>query len=384
MKCSMAFLMRISLRKKLIASYLLLILLPMSLLGSVSYASLRNVLITQNGNAYLEAVRQTATSVDLVLQSYLNAANLTCSNERLLSLLRILRRSKLSPGEEYDYYQQICAIKDTLLNQRGVLSVRLALQGEATFISDAFEIFGLPTLLQDAAYPLITQDPGAHWLPSTAFDTIRIDDPNSYVLCVRIVDFYGNNHTLGYLLVQIAMHTLFFAPQSFALPEGANLTLQTDEQVIFSAGASLPDTTCPSPCDAITQCAFQGRTYMQYCASIDTPQWQLLLRLPQSQLLLQTGQLPAMLLWMALLLSTLAILFALLLTQNINRRLETVLDQLQCIEEGALGLTHPVCGTDEYARLQAACNHMSLRIHALVQDLIVSQEKQKQTEMRLL
>jgi len=378
----------LSLRQKLISSYLLLILLPMTLLGSFAFVRIEGLLLRQHSQAYRETVRQTALNIRTAMETYEIPATVVCRNQTLLSTLRTLRVRTLSPGEEYDHYQRIRGIKDAALVQSGVLQVRLAVRGKATFISPMFEIFPLNDLLADAAFAGRTGGSGQYWLRSGDFDIVRVSDPASYQLCMRIVDYQNQNTLLGFLLVEADPASLFASMETLRLPEGARLVLHDGKRVLRQTGADealdaqalalLPN----DPDGGIA--TLSGQSYLALQAEVGDQGWMLALCIPRALLLRSGDGLPLTILALALVLSACAVLFAVLLTHGLNKRLQEILSCIRRLEAGELGATTPVRVSDEYGQIQSALNRMSCRIKALVSDLMDTQAKQKQAELRLL
>ena len=294
----------------------------------------------------------------------------------------------LTPGEEYDHYQRIRAIKDAALVQSGVLQVRLAVSGEANFISPLFEIFPLKSLLEDAAFSRWQTKSNLCWLSSRDFDTVRVSSPASYQLCMRIVDYYNQNTLLGYLLVEVNPASLFASMEALHLPEGARLLLHDGERVLRQTGASgAPDaeTLALLPADPEGGLAtLENRSYLVLQTEVGDQGWQLALCIPKALLLRSGDSLPLTILAFALVLSACAVLFAVLLTHGLNKRLQEILACIRRLEAGELGTTAPVRVRDEYGQIQSALNRMSCRIKALVADLMDTQAKKKQAELRLL
>lgn len=370
MKSPAGAIRRMSLRSKLIASYLLLLLLPLSLLGGFASVSIERLLVEQSRAAYQETVRQTALNMQNIMDNYQASAEAVRGNERLLSALRTLRIRPLTLGEEYDSYNQIRAHKDAVLFQPGIQRVRLAVNGDATFVKDMFEIFSLDTLQGDDAWPMMQQR--VSWLKSDAFSTIRLDDPGTFQLCLRINDT-AQSALLGYLLVEIDAQALLQPLDSLHLPAGAHLILQDGQQVIHSASGLMASRE-----------ELQPENYLSLSAPLSYGEWSLTLSIPHSGLSRPGDSLPYTILIMAAVLSVVGILFALGITRSISRRLRMTIQGIQRIEGGELGVTIPVVGGDEYAQVQTAFNGMSLRIQALVDDVLQSQAQQKHAEMRLL
>ena len=378
----------LSLREKLISSYLLLILLPMTLLGSFAFVRIEGLLLQQHSAAYLETVRQTALNIRTALETYEIPARVVCRNQTLLSTLRTLRVRTLTAGEEYDHYQRIRGIKDAALVQDGVEQVRLAVAGTATFISPLFEIFPLRDLLADAAFANWPRGEGQRWMLSKDFDTVRVSDPTSYQLCMRIVDYYDQNALLGYLLVEVSPDTLFASMETLRLPEGARLLLHDGRRVLRHTGAGDPSDihalALLTETSAGSVETLDGRSHLVLQTEVGGQNWRLALCIPKSLLLRSGVGLPLTILVLALVLSACAVLFAVLLTHGLNKRLQEVLACIRRLEGGELGATMPVRVHDEYGQIQSALNRMSGRIKALITDLMDTQAKQKRAELRLL
>ena len=365
-----AFVGRASLRTKLIISYLLLLLLPLSLLAGFSSAGIERLLVAQSHDAYQGTVRQTALNIESAMEGLVASTDMIRGNQQLLNALRVLRIRSLSLGEEYDYYHRIRANIDTVLHQAGTQRVRLAIDGAATFVSDSFDIFRLESLRGDEAWPLLANR--VTWLPSSAFSNARIDDADTLQLCIRINDTSHQATVLGYMLVEVNALSLFRSMERLTLSPGSFLQLWAGDALL----REIRNPAAGSPPDEEARFAWE--------APLSYADWRLVLSIPRDNVLRFGDNLPSTILWMATILSVVGIAFAIAVTRSINVRLQTTLQGIRAIEGGELGITVPVQGSDEYSTVQVAFNHMSLRIQALLEDLIHSQAQQKQAEMRLL
>lgn len=368
----------LSLRAKLILSYLLLLLLPMTLLGGVSFTIIESLLMEQSQNAYQETARQTALNISNRMENYLVSANAVRSNEQLQRAMRILRIRGLSLGEEYDTYKQLQTVKNSILHQQGIVRVRLATMGQATFISDWFEILSLDSLRADAAFAEISGR--VSWVRSDHFSPMRVDSPTSIQLCVEVTDTYSTLTLLGYLLIEIDRAALFAPLDALTLPENGVVMLHDGQEALHLVGNS-PEGA--AELQSTLSALRQEDRYLLIEAPV-SEQWTLSMGIPRSDLLRSGEGLPRTILWMAVLLSAIGIAFAFAITHSINKRLQMTLQGIQRMETGELGFAIPVIGEDEYSRMQAAFNRLSMRMHQLIEDLMASQAHQKQTEMRLL
>ncbi len=366
-----------SLRLKLILSYLLLLLLPLSALAGYAYVSIDALLVRQTGEAYHEIVKQAALAVDNGMHGYEIAASAVRSNERLLGTLRVMRIRGLTLGEEYDSFQQLRAIMDSIAFQQGVLRVRLAVDGRATFVSDPLDIFSVRLLENEAAWPLFEQP--VTWLPSGALSVTRAQGKSSIQMVLRITDPAYQARALAFLLVEVDAAALFAPLARLSIPEGGLALMRGPVSILYQSG--FDQSAEPSLADAV------ARTKEAGFLTIETPLaragWTLTVSYPRAGLPRGNG-LPLTFLWAAVVLSAVGVGFALLVTHSINKRLQSTLKGIQRMESGEMGVLVRVAGDDEYSRVQEAFNTMSLKTQQLVEDLTDAQARRKQAEMRLL
>lgn len=363
-----------SLRVKLILSYLLLLLLPLSALAGYAYVSIDALLVRQTGDAYREIVRQAAMAVDHNMSGYQIAASAVCNNERLLSTLRVMRIRNLTLGEEYDSFRQLRAVMDSVSYLQGVVHVRLAVGSNATFVSEMLDIFSVGLLESDSSWPLPVRQ--VSWVQSDTLSMTRSSDRSSFQMILRINDPAYQSKALGYLLVEVDASTLFTPLERLTIPEGGLVLLRGQSMALCKAGFDNEGFA-----DAVS------RTKESRYLTIEMPMayadWTLSVSYPRRGLL-RGDMLPLTFLWAAVLLSAVGIGFALLVTQSINKRLKMTLAGIQRMESGEIGALVPVIGSDEYSRVQEAFNTMSLKTQQLVEDLTDAQALRKQAEMRVL
>ena len=353
-----------TLRRSLIAGAVALILVPIILLGAVSGLIIRSTVSAQSEQAYRQTVQQIISSVEARTNVVEAMAASLRGNQRICFILRHLIHDKVSLGKEYDYYKEIRQSLDDLVKYSGAANVRIANRGRATFIKPYFSL--LPETILTDEFP--ESAPRTGWLlPGTLSDRI-VSDTGNLIYCLEMIDFMGNNEHQGYLLIEIRPKD-FFSVLGDSWEEGVHLDILQDAQPIFRAGAAH---------------ASEGYDVHVVSGRVEKQNWEVCLSVPLRQVQASGERVRNELMLIAVVLSGIAVVLALVYTHRINRRLGAILTAIRRMEGGEYGLCIPIEGNDEYTVVQTALNQMSVGTRRLLDSLEEAQKQQKAAEMRAL
>ena len=370
---------RYSLRAKLILASLLLILVPMMVLGAVSSAALKLMAGQQSEEAYRQAMKQTVLNLSKQVENVENTARTACSKSRLIFVFRHLMHDQVTMGGEYDYYQEIQAVKDSVLSQTAASRVRIALRASATFIKPYFDLFPEDILLEEPAWQESGASSASRWFAPDAFSDSILKDRKALVFCTEVKDIYAANEHQGYLMVVVAPSVLFSALTEETLPEGACVLVHQGAEVFYSAGDAEALETARRILDE-GHAGDARKSYRLVRGEVTAAGWEVDMLVPQDALLEQSRSIRNFIFALALVLSGIAVWY----TGGMNRRLSDILFALRRMEEGEFGRCMPVEGHDEYATLMEAVNAMSVRTEELLESLRLAQKQTQQAEMRAL
>lgn len=372
-----------SLRTKLIIASLLLILIPMITLGALASMTLTVLTGEQSDEAYKQAMRQMTMNVSAQVETVQNTIETARSKSRLCFVFRHLMHDKVSAGGEYDYYKEIKAVKESMLSQTGAARIRIALKAEATFIRPYFDLFPEEILLaEDGFYEEISRS-GSRWFAPGSFSDAIYKDETTLFYCVEMKDIYSANEHQGYILAAMESSALFGALNAANLTEGACVVVRQGEEELYAAGDSgaLEDARrllASRRADGVT------RNYRLVRGKVNASGWEIIMLVPQDMVLRRSRELRDNIFLLALVLSGIAIGFALWHTGRMNSRLKEILFALRRMEEGEFGRCMPVEGNDEYSTLMREVNTMSVRTEELMENLRLLQKQTQQAEMRAL
>lgn len=374
---------RLSLRAKLVLASVLLILAPMMTLGAISGVTLMIIAGEQSEDAYRQTMRQMTMHLSAQAEAVETAVRSACSNSRLSFILRHMLHEELTPGKEYDYYQEIKAVKENIAAQTGATRVRMALRAEATFIKSYFDLFPEEILLEEAVCAEDSALLAGRWFAPGSFSSDVVNEERGLCYCAELIDVYSVNAHQGYLLVQLDADEFFSTLSAENLAEGACVLVLQGDEVFYAAGdeEALADARrllLQHDSDSL------HANYQLVRGRISLTGWEVVMLTPQALLQRQSRGVQNSIFAMALILSGIAVACAFWLTGSMNRRLRAILSALQRMEEGEFGDCMPVEGYDEYAVIMQEVNTMSVRTGELLQEQRVLQKQIQQAEMRAL
>ena len=366
---------RHSLRRSLIIGSLLLILVPMLVLGTLSGVVIGRIVGEQSEQAHRQTMRQIVSNIAAQSNRVESAVETARTSERLCYILRHFIHDQVSLGREYDYYKEIKQLKTDLLVRSGAVRVRFAVRGQATYIKSYFDTF--PEQILRDEFPEGTVPVG--WLSPGTLSERVVQSQENLVYCVEMSDFMGTNEHQGYILIEMKLPDVFSAVNG-DWEEGVCALVHRNGQTIYSGGnhQSLEDAA------RLLEGSEPENKYQMIRGRMDRQNWDVLMLVPLERILAGAARIRKEIFASALVISGIAILFVLIYTGRMNRRLNEILYAIRRMDAGEYGFRMEMEGNDEYSVIQDALNQMSTRTKNLLDDLKCAQEQQKEAEMRAL
>lgn len=381
------------LRTKLVLSYLILIIIPVFILVHISYLNIHRSVVHQTGNAYLEALKQAEKNISFGLAAAHNIADLAQTNDEIQRVLRVLEERPPGKGEVIDFFNLLNRNVILFEGKENVLQVNFFLKGSAAFISADSNFSSLQELkLELAMGPLLTRERRQLWLYAGELLHLQSSKPDSVIFFKEIRDLNNIQQTLGYIMVEMDSRFIWEHIRDIRLPDGAEaIAYKGDDRLglsnLLAGELRLSETFMAGDTAGRSGVYPFGPANDKLYAmihGIDGLDWKLALLMTEEHLGMNSKQIQSFMLFLAAIVTLLAVITAYFLSGTITKRLKKLIRLIKHAERGKFETEADVRGTDEYAVLLKSFNKMSVTIHTLIKEVYEAKISKQETEMKLL
>lgn len=365
------------LRVKLFISFLAVAVLPMAVLGGLSYSIARDSLRDQMENRVADYMDRAVTQLDAAYRRCQEAMDEIVYGDELLTLLYALENSRIRPGEVRVYEE---SIDQTLrLVEGAVKRVDFLLGGDAGLpynnrnLSERVE----GRLRENAADAALYEKTGALWFADedNLYAVRRIPDLYSGREMARMVVtlqkrpfftevFTGNNRDFGILVAD----------------SGGGSVINLVKNVM-TTGVMPINHLESSPGNLVE---YNGARYLFARGELSARNWTLYTIVSYQYVVERTGAIIQVTVAAAAVGIALIALLSLLLSGNFARRIEFLIQQMKRVSTGDL-LIEPAAGEeDEIGQLGRVFEQMVSKLERLIHDVYESRIAQRESELKAL
>ncbi|UKS29601.1 sensor histidine kinase [Paenibacillus sp. HWE-109] len=384
-----------SLRTKLIISYLLLIVLPVGLLVYFSYMNIHKTVLQQSGLAYLEAIKQAEKNIGYGTETAKAIGDQAQNSYDIQRILKTVSQRELTLSEEIDFFM---LLNKNILNYEmidNIVTVHYFMNGNARFVSSNPNIRNIELLaLEPSLRPMLSGNVHEGWFGASDFTQMSFARSDELIYVREIRDLGTLSKTLGYLMLEINSRFVWNIIRDIRLPEGSVIAVTSSNgQLIESEYTANLDKglfeavqteVAGEPSKGIARIKRGLMDYYVVYSAIPSLGWTVHLIMGEEQLGANSAWMTRFLFGLAAVICLLAMTSALIISGTITKRLKRLVRLIRHAEKGSLKTEDNVRGNDEYAQLQRAFNRMSVEIKQLIEEVYQAKISKQDTEMKLL
>lgn len=382
-----------NLRSKLIISYLLLIIIPVVLLGVLTYSNVRHVVMEQTGKAYLEALKQAQKNISYKLEVATKISNQAQDNYEIQRILRNLIQRPLTPTEEIDFFSYLLNNVLTAQNNRDVLKVTYFVKNNSRFVTANPHFIDMENLKEEPVLkPLFNGSIRQGWFFGKDLKQVNLTQQDEIVFIHGIRDLTSINRTLGYIMIEMNVNTIWNTLRDIKLPDGAEIIVRHDKDLINTLNLCDKSIEMHEVFHKHNLPALEGIfTYKDdsnsgYAVMSDIHEldWNVVLLLTEEHMGMNSRKIRQFIIVIGSMVAALAVITAVFISGTITKRLRRLMNLINKAEKGTFEVDNNVRGTDEYAQLQKSFNKMSQTIKGLIEEVYQVKLSKQEAEMRLL
>lgn len=371
------------LRHKFFFIFLIVIILPFSLLIYYSYSSTRSTITEHTYTALGGSLAQINTNVEKRLEYYNQLSNILYMDAQL--------RNYLSTDYEQAYYY-LDAFQYINRTLPSLMTLNANILGITIYT-------GNHTLYSDGQYVKYTEElPRAmeEQVLDAAGNTVYFHSGNfkandAYITIARSLSYFSLQHPYGILTMDINANEFY----SLIKMENDNKSVYIIDEfggVISTGDQSLQSNQLfdvfPIQ-ERMTQDAgsFDMKTNGQerfFTYKKLSNGWSTVITVPYDELLANANQATKNVIWFSVLAIGIAILLIYFTTKVMTKRIEVLLQQIRKVERGDFRLSIKPMGHDEIGQVSFAFNKMAATIQSLIHDVYVKEIARKESELNTL
>lgn len=360
-------------RYKLITTYILLGVIPMSIMGVVWYNQTRTILMKQEKSSIENYLTQAVSNMDNQLRIYNNLSDYIAFNQQISHVVSHKYDSY------YDMYNQFSNVLDPMLASLKYFHSdinQITIYTKNNVVKHNTTLAPITEIENKDWYRVIEGNNDIHWFVSQS---------EKKVFCARNIPTLENNYEVGVLYVQVDYEKLF---ESFKQMNDSNYGIFIMDELgnnIFNfAQFEDPNKSMIITFDEFNRGIGKEKIYTTVTSHSVNNNWTVTLYKPQKLIykstnFMITGNVMAIIL---------LIVFSIIITSVLSRVMVSGLEKLRAnmeeVEKGNMEIKVKSNNEDEVGALIRGFEKMIIQIKTLIEDVYESRLIQKDYEMKAL
>lgn len=373
MKRMIKFFRNMKFRYKLITTYILLGIIPMTIMGLVWYNQTRTILMKQEKSSIENYLTQAVSNMDNQLRIYNNLSDYIAFNQQISHVV------SHEYDSYYDMYNQFSNVLDPMLASLKHFHSdinQITIYTKNNVVKHNTTLAPITEIENEDWYKIIKGNNDIHWF---------VSQDEKKVFCARNIPTLENNYEVGVLYVQVDYEKLF---ESFKQMNDSNYGIFIMDELgnnIFNFDQfEDPNKSRKMTFDEFNKGIGKENIYTIVTAHSVNNNWTVSLYKPQKLIyestnFMITGNVIAIML---------LIVFSIIITSVLSKVMVSGLEKLRAnmeeVEKGNMEITVKSNNEDEVGALIRGFEKMIIQIKALIEDVYESRLIQKDYEMKAL
>lgn len=373
-----------SLQKTIFVGILVLIILPTTILGVISYSQYRRI-ITENARTMnLSNISQVASNIEGILKNIRNASLSFYQNEMVRDYLLAVEQKEVEDAwyslnqyvlNQISYEEYIYAVDFVRMDGQRYSSSSITEGLDGTTREQLLEKKGAAVFCTD--------------IHVAAYGGPKSDELYGYARCIHDINDIGR--PIGFQQIYIKKQELLrlldnhrAEGEEYYIVEDGKIIISTDtEQVGIPVAAVFPKLELDEEYSS-QQMKVGGDPVMTACARVKYPDWYVVKQISLNQVQGETAVVRQLLISAGILAVVLCALAGFFLSRFVSRPLKELESSMKHIEEDNFKRKLKVEGYDEISLLAKAFNRMSARLDELVNQVYLAEIREKDAQIRAM
>lgn len=373
MKRMIKFFRNMKFRYKLITTYILLGVIPMTIMGLVWYNQTRTILMKQEKSSIENYLTQAVSNMDNQLRIYNNLSDYIAFNQQISHVV------SHEYDSYYDMYNQFSNVLDPMLASLKYFHSdinQITIYTKNNVVKHNTTLAPITEIENEDWYKIIKGNNDIHWF---------VSQDEKKVFCVRNIPTLENNYEVGVLYVQVDYEKLF---ESFKQMNDSNYGIFIMDELgdnIFNFDQFEDlNKSRKMTFDEFNKGIGKENIYTIVTAHSVNNNWTVSLYKPQKLIYESTNFMITGNVIAIMLLIVFSIIITSVLSKVMVSGLEKIRANMEEVEKGNMEITVKSNNEDEVGALIRGFEKMIIQIKALIEDVYESRLIQKDYEMKAL
>jgi len=391
------FFARMNLRKKIVTIFILLITIPLTLQGLISYYEFSSTIERRTADSTIQIAGQINRNLDRTLVEMQRLSLMPLYDQRVLSIL-----DKYSMPAYQQTRPTLEEMEKMFLYISGLAYNRSEVRGIQVIANNGFIFTNVDStrmqfsvdVRKEAWYTKVSQADGA-WaiIPPHNPDYYMENNPQQYFSVARLIREPNTNRLLGLIKIDMKMDVFKQILSNVKFEEKCSLSVMDSNNELFYNERSctqdptmeqiLLETKLPNESFA-KDVTVQGKRFLTVVDYSDFTGLKVISFIPVSSLLKDTITLRNFTVLLAIVFLVAAGLLAIYFSYHISRPLDRLKKKMMLVQRGDFQQTVPVESQDEIGQLSRGFNRMTEEIDRLVKEVYEIGLKEKEAELAAL
>lgn len=375
---------------RLMASYLLLVLAPIAVLGYFSYTSSVRAVKEQATSSIRGTLQQIKDNLLYKIQNFTRVSDQLYFDQNLQSALR------RNEGGWYNYETTINYVLPVLQNAINLTGsdIRLSLYLQNNQIPEIYDVipdhmdplsklkgydlFHLKRLEAIPWYREWTLNDNYSGKAPIKWRRVGTDERYRNISLLRDLNDLQQFEKIGFMRIIIKRDDLFEAVDFTKIGEGSSIIVYDEnDEPLFASGMA-------SSQEATGWVERNSRSYLQIKEALPELNWHVVAYLPNKLLEANANKVRELTILLCVASFITLALLSLLVSRYFSKRVRKIITSLNAIREGNFYNRINFTGNDEFAQIATAFNAMSKEINDLINEVYLTKIRQKEAELESL
>ena len=388
----------ITMRKKLLLSYFILIFLPLGLLTLISYVNVSGVYEKQIRYSASQSFEQAHTFLSYKVNSLIKSSDVIYFNSDVQNIL-----SSSKDIYENDLVQQniemlkLDKFLNSLKNTQDVYRASLYVPGWLAYSNQDINFSNIDVFSNTDEYKkLLKSRDKVFWIPAHIIknDVANLDPVRVISLLRKIRNSEQIDESIGIIKLSILESNINDIIIKANITHEGVVYVQNSEGTIISC--SNAQNLKQLDLDYSISKNLEGRTmswetvtigknnYAVTARGIENTDWTMITAIPFSEILSQSNKIRDLMLVLMLIIGIIAYIIAYFISTSTVKRIIRLMKKMKSVQEGDLNVSIASQSSDEIGRLMDSFNYMVKRISLLVEEQYQSGKEIKNLELKAL
>lgn len=389
------FLKNISIKSKLLLSYLFLIIIPLGIITSLTYIRSSGIMERNAMDITSLALEQAGISLEEKFNNAIKASESVIYNYEIQDILhKDINAYPIS--QQFEDERKMRAYLKTVLGDQDIYSVRIYVKDGTIYADDNVNFFNLKNILDNDWYKNALSSYGnIIWIPTTVIKYGGIDNFQKVITAARVINYYKSyGEIIGVECIDIHESTIKqILQKSLLAKSGFMVLLDKSGNLISSSNTNAFENGVKEKFvysellesdDYWKKIKMGGNEMLVSSRNLKFTDWKLVGVIPVEDIISSSISQRNYSFVLMLAVGIFAYLIALLIAFSIVKRINRLIKTMKKAEQGDLSVKVTVDGKDEVSGLEHSFNNMLGKIEELVEERYYLGQEVKNAELKIL